>query len=75
MKKTYTDYSGLKEKYDLTNNEIEICRLIQEKLSNKEISVKLNKAESTIKNSIQIIFEKLGVNKREKVIDLLTNFK
>ena len=75
IKKVKINYNNLKEKYNLTGNEIEICKLIEEKLSSKEIGIKLNKAESTIKNSIQVIFEKFGVNKREKVVDILASFK
>ena len=37
--------------------------------------MELNKAESTIKNSIQVIFEKFGINEREKVVDILASFK
>ncbi len=69
------DFDKIKEKYNLTNNEIEICKLIKERLTNKEIGLGLNKAESTIKNYIQIIFEKLLVNKREKAIELMDEFK
>lgn len=75
VNKSIINYNKVKEIYNLTNKEIEICKLIEENLSNKEIGVKLKKAESTIKNYIQIIFEKLCVNKREKLIDLLLTFK
>ena len=69
------NYNDIKEKYNLSNNEIEICKLIKEKLSNKEIGTILNKAESTVKNYIQVIFQKLSVNKREKVIDILLEYE
>ncbi len=75
INKVRINYNKVKEVYKLTNKEVEICKLIEENLSNKEIGVRLKKAESTIKNYIQIIFEKFYVNKREKLIDLLLNFK
>lgn len=68
------DYDKLKGKYNLSNKEVEICKLIKEGLMNKEIGQRLNKAESTIKNYIKIIFEKLFVNKREKAIELMDEF-
>ena len=46
------NYNKIKEKYFLTDKEIEVIKLIQEKLPNKEIAVKLNLSESTVKNKV-----------------------
>ena len=75
LNKTKINFNEIKEKYNLTNNEIEICNLIKDKLSNKEIGTILNKAESTVKNYIQVIFQKFSINKREKLIDILSKYE
>lgn len=48
----------------LTEREIELLRLVAQGLSNKEIAYKLRLAESTIKNRLSILFEKLDVKDR-----------
>jgi DNA-binding NarL/FixJ family response regulator len=48
----------------LTEREIELLRLVAQGLSNKEIAYKLKLAESTIKNRLSILFEKLDVKDR-----------
>jgi len=49
---------------ELSVRETEIIRLIAEGLSNKEISVRLNLSEKTIKNHISRIFSKLNIYAR-----------
>ncbi len=48
----------------LTEREIELLRLVAKGLSNKEIAYELHLAESTIKNRLSILFEKLDVKDR-----------
>ncbi len=48
----------------LTEREIELLRLVAQGLSNKEIAYELSLAESTIKNRLSILFEKLDVKDR-----------
>ena len=71
IKTTSLNYDKLKSKYDLTDKEIDVIRLIHEKLTNKEIAIKLNYSETTIKNKLSIIFEKLVINKRDEINELL----
>jgi len=48
----------------LTAREVEICRLIAEGLSNKEIAQQLDLSLYTVKNHVHKILEKLPVNNR-----------
>jgi two-component system, NarL family, response regulator DegU len=48
----------------LTNREMELLRLVATGLSNKEIAHQLSLAESTVKNRLSLLFEKLGVKDR-----------
>ena len=51
----------------LTNREAELAVQIERGLSNGEIAAQLCISETTVKKHISNIFEKLGVNKREKI--------
>ena len=57
------DLSG----YDLTPRETEIIKKVSEGLSNKEIADKLFLGESTIKNYISAILDKLGLRDRTQI--------
>jgi DNA-binding NarL/FixJ family response regulator len=48
----------------LTDRELELLRLVAQGLSNKEIASTLDLAESTVKNRLSILFEKLDVKDR-----------
>lgn len=48
----------------LTTREIQLLRLVASGLSNKEIADTLGLAESTVKNRLSLLFEKLGVKDR-----------
>lgn len=48
----------------LTDRELELLRLVARGLSNKEIASSLDLAESTVKNRLSILFEKLDVKDR-----------
>lgn len=49
---------------DLTKREIEVLKLIAKGLLNKEIAIKLEISERTVKNHISNIFKKIGVADR-----------
>lgn len=58
-------------KYNLTPSEINVIEvLVRERASNKEISEQLNIKESTVKQHMYRIFNKIGVDTRIQLIDL-----
>jgi DNA-binding NarL/FixJ family response regulator len=52
----------------LTKRETEIVALIAEGLSNREASARLHLKESTVRNYLQHVFDKLGVSSRSEVM-------
>ncbi|TVR74362.1 MAG: DNA-binding response regulator [Sphaerobacteraceae bacterium] len=48
----------------LTSREMDLLRLVASGMSNKEIAQHLSLAESTVKNRLSLLFEKLGVKDR-----------
>ena len=61
----------LAERYALTAREREIVALMREGRSNPEIGEALYVTRNTVKKHIQNIYEKLGVNSREGLAELL----
>lgn len=55
----------------LTQREREVALLVCEGLGNEEIAERLHKSIGTIKNQLQSIFAKLGIDSRAKLISLL----
>lgn len=55
----------------LTDREAEIARLISQELSNREIAGKLYISEATVKKHITHILEKLELDGREAIIELI----
>jgi len=53
---------------DLTHREIEALRLVAQGMSNKEIAVKLNLSERTVKGYIAELFSKLGASSRTEAV-------
>jgi DNA-binding NarL/FixJ family response regulator len=48
----------------LTETEVRILQHVAAGMSNKEIAQKLSLAESTVKNRLSVLFEKIGVQDR-----------
>ncbi|MEI6566740.1 MAG: response regulator transcription factor [Verrucomicrobiota bacterium] len=63
---TPADRERLEVLHELTQREIDILRLLAQGEENKEIGLKLNAAEQTIKNSVSAIYTKLGVSSRRE---------
>ncbi|HEX2173635.1 MAG TPA: response regulator transcription factor [Dehalococcoidia bacterium] len=58
----------------LNDSEIQVLRLIASGLSNRQIANKLGFAESTVKNKLSVIFEKINVEDRtQAAIFAITN--
>ena len=57
--------------FKLTRREIDIAWLLVEGLSYKEIAAKLFLSENTVSNYVQRIYEKIGVRKRQALINKL----
>jgi DNA-binding NarL/FixJ family response regulator len=48
----------------LTTRQREIVRAVLEGASNKEVAVRLNISEQTVKNQLTTVYEKLGIGSR-----------
>lgn len=57
----------------LTDREAEIARLVSQELTNREIAGKLYISEATVKKHITHILEKLELEGRESIIELINN--
>lgn len=55
------------EKYDITEREIKIIKLIADGLSNKEIGSTLFISDGTVRNNISVILEKLSLRDRTQI--------
>jgi len=53
--------------YDIREKEIEIIRLVAEGLNNKEIAARLFVSEGTVRNSLTVILDKLGLRDRTQL--------
>lgn len=71
-KKNSDSVSYIKEKYALTNAEINVIKLTIEGLRNSEIAERLNISLNTVKKHMYNIFKKCNVNNRNNLIKLLT---
>jgi len=57
-----------RERALLTDRESEVLRLLVQGLTNKEIAVRLEVSESTVKNILQQLFGKSGVRTRSQLV-------
>ena len=65
----------LRDVFELTPREAEICSFAMMGQSPAEISQKTSRAEKTIRNQIQSIYEKVGVSSSQELLDALSVFK
>lgn len=56
---------------DLTPRELEIAKLAANGMRNKEIAEKLCISEYTVKNHLSVIYQKLNIDRRSKLIEML----
>ncbi|MBV9766064.1 MAG: helix-turn-helix domain-containing protein [Acidobacteriaceae bacterium] len=56
------------ERAQLTDRETDVLRLLVQGLTNKEIAVRLDVSESTVKNILQQLFGKSGVRTRSQLV-------
>lgn len=68
---TEKSMKSMKERYDLTDREYEILKLLNNGCSNKEICDKLVISPSTVKKHIYNIYSKMGVKSRAQLINLI----
>ena len=64
-------FKSMKERFELTDREIEILRLVSNGSSNQEICDKLLISNSTVKKHIYNIYTKTGVINRTQLLNLL----
>ncbi len=63
------------KEYNITKREREILLLLYHGLKIREIAVKISLAESTVKGHITKIYNKLGVDDRESLMDFVSGYK
>ena len=56
------------ERNVLTTREIDVLRFLVQGLTNKEIAARMEVSESTVKNTFQQLFGKLGVRTRSQLV-------
>lgn len=65
----------LRDVFELTPREAEVCSLAMTGQSPAEISTRTGRAEKTIRNQIQSVYEKVGVSSSTELTDALSVFK
>jgi DNA-binding NarL/FixJ family response regulator len=63
-----TDEAGLQAKAPLTQRELQVLRSVFEGLTNKEIAHKIGASQSSVKATLQRLFEKTGVRTRAQLV-------
>lgn len=57
--------------FGLTKREFEIAKLAAQRLTNKEISLKLHISENTVKSNLKIVFSKMDIKSRAQLSKLI----
>lgn len=65
----------LRDAFDLSLREAEVCRGLLSGWSPAEIADRTDRAEKTVRNQIQAIHEKVGVNKSSDLVEALSVFR
>jgi two-component system, NarL family, nitrate/nitrite response regulator NarL len=63
-----TDEAGLQANAPLTQRELQVLRSVFEGLTNKEIAHKIGASQSSVKATLQRLFEKTGVRTRAQLV-------
>ncbi len=58
-------------KYCLTRRQLELIRLVERGLSNKEIAANLNLSEFTVKNHLRRIMKEVDADDRHEAVDAI----
>ena len=58
-------------KYALTARQLELMRLVERGLTNKEIAVNLNLSEFTVKNHIRRVMKRVEADDRHEAVDAI----
>jgi DNA-binding NarL/FixJ family response regulator len=58
-------------KYCLTARQLELMRLVERGLTNKEIAVNLNLSEFTVKNHIRRVMREVDADDRHEAVDAI----
>jgi two-component system, LuxR family, sensor kinase FixL len=61
-------YADYRERTPLNDREADVLRFLVQGLTNKEIAVRLDTSESTVKNTLQQLFAKSGVRTRSQLV-------
>jgi DNA-binding response OmpR family regulator len=61
----------LRARFDLTERQVSVARLLAEGLSNAEVAVRLGVTENTARNHTEHVMRKLGTSKRARVGPIL----
>ena len=69
------DKQSLKEKYSLSEREVEVTELLAKGMSNQLISETLHISINTVKSHIKNIYGKLGISNRLQLMSLLSGAK
>lgn len=73
--KDFDRFDYVKNKYELTKRECEILKLISKGLLNNEIGDTLSISLSTVKKHIYNLFNKMGVNSRTQLVNLVYSYE
>jgi len=60
--------SEFQQRIDLNDRETEVLRFVVQGLANKEIALRMDISESTVKNTLQQLFAKCGVRTRSQLV-------